>query len=294
MFLAPTDEHVMDGTFRKRMSRVTTWNVRTKDIKRYARADAGLCYDRGNIAYRDMENATLRGWTSVGRHPDAVKREERAIRYEEYMTCLPYDALPPLPARGVEHVFVRLRPEHGVIDLGSQRSMENTPVRLYRPEGSEGIELPFKRREFQRGTIKFYPFRGAYFIVSSYFDPVLGYGTSPWPQGVPRPVWWLYPDGKVEQIVIPPAIWMRGTIVPTKAGLLAISNASFTLTGEPPFDGVYLIDGARGQGLLRGLLEASDVSSDGCNFAVRRQPEPGVRRPAYWTITVLSLCQEAR
>jgi hypothetical protein len=292
VFSAWTDEHVMDGSFRKRRSRVTTWNLRTNEKKRYAPIDGGLCYDNGSIAYREVENAALRDWTTLGRLSGPMTREPRAIRYDE-LTCLPYDALPQPPARDVEHVFVRLRPEHGFIDLGPQRSIENAPIKLYAPGSSRGVELPFKRREFERGTIKYFPFKGAYFIVSSYFDAAHGYGVSPWPQGVPRPVWWLHPDGTVEEIIISPTAWMRESIVPTATGLLAISNAFFTITGEPPTDGVYLIEGTRSRRLMRGVLEATDVSPGGCGFAVRRQPEPGVRRPAYWTITVLSLCKEA-
>lgn len=293
IFSAWTDEHVMDGMFRKRRSRVTTWNLRTDEKKRYAPIDGGLCYDNGSIAYREVENAALRDWTTLGRLSGPMTREPRAIRYDE-LTCLPYDALPQPPARDVEHEFFRLRPEHGFIDLGpAQRWTENTLIHFQKAGSAEFIELPLRRRQIERATIKFYAFKGAYFIESVYFDSVRGYQTSPWPEGVPRPVWWLYPDGTVEEIIISPAAWMRESIVPTATGLLARSNAFFTITGEPPTDGVYLIEGTRSRRLLRGVLEASDVSPDGCRFAVRRQPEPGVRRPAYWTITVLSLCKEA-
>lgn len=293
VFSAWTDEYVMQGTFRKRLSRLTSWNTRTKEIRRYGVADGGLCYDRGNVVFWETDNPARRQWVTTGRLDGSLTRDERALRYDELMTCLPYDELPPLPARDVEHEFVRLRPEHGFIDLGPQRSMANTPIRLYKPGNSVGIELPFKRREFQQGTIRYFTFKGAYFILSSYFDPVRGYGISPWPEGVPRPVWWLYPDGRVEEIIVPYAKWMRGRIVPTKTGLLALNNTFFTITGEAPFDGVYLIDGRGGQRLLRGVLEENDVSEGGCKFAVRRAVEPATKRPMYLTVTVLELCREA-
>jgi hypothetical protein len=293
IFSAWTDEHVMDGTFRKRVSRVMTWNFRTKETKRYAAIDGGLCYDSGTIAYREVENAALRDWTTLGRLGGPVTRVQRAIRYDEF-TCLPYETLPRPPARDVEHEFVRLRPEHGFIDLGpSQQWTENTYIHFQKSGSRELVELPLRRRQIERATIKFYPFKGAYFIESTYFDAVLGHQTSPWPEGVPRPVWWLYPDGRVEEVVISYSRGASGRIVPTAVGLLALDNTFFTVTGEAPFDGVYLITGAGAKRLIRGVFEANNVSPGGCRFAVRRLPLPGVKSPDYWTLTVLSLCQEA-
>lgn len=294
LFAAPTDDYVMQGTFRKRVSRVTTWNAGTKEVKRAGRVDGGLCYDRGNIIYWETDNVARRQWISSGRLGGTVTRKERALRYDE-MTCLPFDALPQPPARAVEHEFVRLRPEHGFIDMGPHKGWpQNTQIHLYRPGSTVGIELPFSRRELKRGTIKYFPFKGAYFVESSYFDRVLGYETSPWPSGMPRPVWWLYPDGKVEEIIIPYAKWMSSRIVPTRAGLLAVDNTFFTITGEQPFDGVYLMSGKDNRRLLRGVFESSDVSENGCRFAVRRAPKPGAQGPTYWTVTVLSLCEEPK
>lgn len=293
LFSAPTDEFVMQGSFRKPVSKLTVWNFRTKKITRLAAADGGLCYYEGNLAYWESDNSARRQWTSLGRLRGPMTREERGIRYDG-TTCLPYEALPQPPARSEEHVFVRLRPEHGFIDMGAQLSTANTPMRLYKPGSLEGIELPLKRREIQRATIRFFPFKGAYFIESVYFDPSRGYEIAPWPERLVRPVWWLYPDGKVEEILVPPSIWMRERIVPSKVGLAAISNGFFTITGAPPYDGAYLVDGKGGRRLIRGVFDAADLSSDGCRLAVHRQPEPGLRRPEYWTLTVLALCQEAR
>lgn len=295
IFIGPTDEQKVDGPSRQRLTRVTTWDARTKNVRRLAAADAGLCYDRGRIAYREIENWALRSWTSIGRHPGTIPREERDIRYDEPMSCMPIDALPPLPVRSVEHDFVRLLPEHGFIDLGqSTRWTENTAIHLQPPDGGRLVELPLKRREIQRGTIKFFAFKGAYFVESVYFDVARGYETAPWPEGVPRAAWWLYPDGKVERMTIAPAAWARGRIVPTRAGLLGMSNAFSARGGAAASDGVYVISNGNARRVLRGSFGASAVSADGCAFAVRRQPNPGAGQRDYWTLSLLRVCKEEK
>lgn len=293
LFLGPTGEFATSG---KRVNRVSTWNIRTKEVKRFETGDGGLCYDDGRIAYWERDFSPSREWMNIGRFGEELKRIQRTSRFDP-MTCLPYDELPSLPEWTKERWIMRLRPEHGFVDLGPHSEMKNTPIRLFRPGSETSVELPIGRREFVQARVRYFPFRGAYFFESEYFvsnprHPDGGSNLWPWPQGLARPAWWLYPDGRVEEITIPYAIWMRREIIPTKPGLLARDSTFFTITGKKPFDGIYLIDGkGGGSRLIRGVFEANAVSADGCRFAITRQPEPGVRRPDYWTVTVLDFCQ---
>ena len=291
VFLATTGEYVWDGELRKPVLHVTSWDVRTNAIARHAPADVGLCYDRGRIAYRENEHLTKRVWTSLGHHPGPIVREEREIRYDEQMSCMPLEALPPVPSRDAGHEFVRLLPEHGFIDFGPARtSLYNTPV-LHVPGSVSGIELPFPRREIERGTISYFPFKGAYFIQSRYFDVARGEAT-PWPAELPRPIWWLYPDGKVERVLLPPAEWMRGRIFPTRSGLLVVYNNPPIGPGKEESYGIFLIDGAHGQRLSRGVFLGGAVSPGGCRFASPRVRNPGPQHQ--WILTVFELCEEPR
>jgi hypothetical protein len=298
LFIGPVDEYVIreDG-FREHIKRVTKWNVRTKAVTRYGRVSGGLCYDRGNVSYYEVNFATNQRWSNYGRLDGVVAREERHIPFDS-VTCLPSDQTPALPDWTKDRWIKRLRPEHGFLDLGPQREMKNTPIRLSRFDSDVPIVLPIKRRDFLQISVRFYPFRGAYFFESDYFEtntkhPWGGANRGPWPRGLPRPVWWLFPDGKVEEIVIPPAVWMAYKIVPTKKALVATNNVFFTVTGEAPFDGVYVMDGkGGGERILRGVTESTTTSDDGCRLALRRQPQPGVRQPAYWTVSVVALCAE--
>ena len=82
--------------------------------------------------------------------------------------CLPYDGLPALPEWTKDRSIVRLRPEHGFIDMGPRNEMKNTPIRLFRPRAEAPIELPIRRREFVQETVRYVPFKGAYFFESDW------------------------------------------------------------------------------------------------------------------------------
>jgi len=296
LFYGPSGEHVIrsDG-FRKPVHRLATWNVRTKETKRFNEIDAALCYYQGNIAFKEIDNALMRDWTSIGRFPGEIKRFDRAVPFDP-LTCIPVEALSPLPAWTKDRSIMRLRPEHGFLDLGPRREQKNEPVRLVRNGSDKGIELPIRRREFLPALVRYYPHKGAYFFPGAFFrpdprNPNGGYGVSPWPEGIARPVKWLYPDGRVEELVIPYAKWARQALVPTKAGILAIDTTFFTVTGEAPWDGLYLLDGKSwSRRLSRGLFRAHALSEDGCKLAAGRDPEPGRRQPEYWTVTVYDVC----
>ena len=111
------------------------------------KSTANLCYDNGNIAYSEIDHAAAKGWTSIGRFPGEMKRFEGPIRFDS-LTCLPVDALPPLPDWTRDRSIMRLRPEHGFLDLGPQRAPKNEPVRLVRNGSDKAIEVPIRRREF--------------------------------------------------------------------------------------------------------------------------------------------------
>jgi len=298
VFYGPSGEHVTraDGS-RERVHRLTTWNARTKETKRFGEVTANLCYDNGNIAYSEIDHAASKGWTHIGRFPGEIKRSEGPIRFDS-LSCLPVDTLPPLPDWTRERSIMRLRPEHGFLDLGPQIAPKNEPVRLVRNGSDKAIEVPIRRREFIQPWVQYYPHKGAYFFAGEFFRPDPrhpwgGYNQSPWPEGKSRPVRWLYPDGSVEEVLVPAARWASRTLVPTKAGIVALDSTFFTVTGEAPSDGVYLLSGKGwSRRISRGLFENHALSENGCSLAVVRQPEPGKRRPEYWTVTIYDVCAE--
>jgi hypothetical protein len=282
LFFGPSGEHFIrsDG-FRKPVNRLTTWNLRSKQTKRFNEIDFGLCYYQGNIAFREIDSALMIDWTSIGRFPGDIKRFDGALAFDP-LTCVPAESLVPLPAWTKDHSIMRLRPEHGFLDLGPQRERGDNAIRFVRGNNEKPIELPIRPREVVLAWVQYYPHKGAYFFPSSF---------SKRDRTNPRLVRWLYPDGKVEDLAIPPAKWTHDTLVPTKAGIVALDSTFFTITGEAPWDGVYLLT-ARGWAprVSKGLFHEHALSEEGCKLAVNRQPEPGRRRPEYWTITIYDVC----
>jgi hypothetical protein len=169
------------------------------------------------------------------------------------------------------------------LDLGPQREAADGPIRLFRPGTDKAVELPIAPKEFRLTAVRYYSYKDAYFFPDNPFNS---------DRGKPRSVGWLFPDGKVEKLVIPPAKWAYRTLVPTKAGMVALDSTFFTVTGEAAWDGLYLL-GPTGwsQRFSRGLFESHALSKDGCKLAVRRQPDPAHRRPEYWTVTIYDVCQ---
>jgi hypothetical protein len=282
LFSGPSGEHVIrsDG-FRKPVNRVTTWNLRSKQTKRFNEIDAGLCYYEGNIAFKEFDNALMKQWTSMGRFPGEIKRFDGVVRFDP-LTCVPAASLAPLPDWAKDRSIMRLRPEHGLLDLGPQREGVGGPIRLLRTGTDTPIALPVVHREFVLTSVRYYPHMGAYFLPGNLRSD----------RKKPRSVGWLYPDGRVEKLVIPPAKWTNRMLVPTKAGIVALDSTFFTVTGEAPWDGLYLLNqNGWSQRFSRGLFEDHALSSDGCKLAVRRQPDPVGRRPEYWTVTIYDVCQ---
>jgi hypothetical protein len=102
------------------------------------------------------------------------------------------------------------------------------------------------------------------------------------------PVWWLYPDGRLDEIKLPAGHWLQTVVVPTASGFATI-NTYFTI-GQA---GVYLIRGERVTRVLEGLVEQQAVSPSGCRMAVRHDPRPfetNARNYRHVTLKAIDLC----
>jgi hypothetical protein len=278
------------------VTRVTVWNVRTDEIRRYGELAGSLCYYEGWVVFWERDVPTDRLWINQGKLGETVRTERGPAQGEfDPVTCRPIKESPPRPewTRGLAVRW--LRPEHGLLVLGSsERSefMKNTPIR-YCDQGKQElcIELPLRQRE-TRG-FDWQPFKRAYFIFADYFrlvprHPDGGFNVRPWPEGLPMPVWWLYPGGRVDEIKLPAGHWLQSRVVPTAVGYATI-NTYFTI-GQA---GVYLIRGEKVQRILDGFVEQQAISPDGCRLAVHHDPKPletYARKYQLITLKVIELC----
>jgi hypothetical protein len=204
------------------VGRIATYNYKTGEQRVFGKATSGQCYSDGYISYIFLDKMTDELWASYGPLGNEVtrkiKRGEMSFdRGTQYQTCRPSSERLPPPewARGKYYVW-NLRADHGVLSCATLDYYEQTvKARFHRRDDSIGVELPFTCYDVRRGFM-YYPFKNAYFAQE--FAPVI-----PWPQGRDRKAYWLYPDGRVETIVFPYSTAIRGEMLPTAKGILALS-----------------------------------------------------------------------
>jgi hypothetical protein len=298
LFAGPTGEtrRRPDGADEP-VNRVSVWNIRTNEVRRYAEISSQLCHHEGYVVFWQRDVSDRRLWVNYGKLGKETRQERGTLQPGEFYdthTCRHHTELPPLPEWTREVGGRRLLPQHGF--LVNDRSFRNTPYRfcpVTAKDQEHCVELPIKRREVKGFT--WYPFKRAYFAVGDYFQVLPnhrdgGLNQSPWPRSLPMPVWWLYPDGRVEQIRLPPGPWLDYFVFPTRVGMVTIGRAS-AQAGHT----LYLVNGDTGIPLLTGMFEKEAVSPDGCQFAVIHDPKtPADSTPKYQrpiTLKVIGLCQ---
>ena len=296
------DLSLKGGAGKSMHTAVYVWSVPDNKVTQVTKSGAVHCASNGYVRYVTTDtNGSLVWYKGLlgEERPFAVKKEGRKdIEYlEPNLTTNSFslfdcrDRVQDMSKR--DEKIIQLQPSHGYLDGGSRLGKEAQNSRRYQyfPIGSEkGIEMPFKTRE-SGGGIRYYPFKGAYFIGSSFFDEKSGQGIWPWPSNLSRPLWWLYPDGRVEEIRLRPGLPVDTYILPSKPGILIVSHR-FEVKNGPSEDGAYLVRDGEVQKLIAGSIAArgGDISPDGCNFAIVHS--------YFWdydkrinTIKVINLCE---
>jgi hypothetical protein len=303
LFGGPTGEMRRGDGVAEPITRVSVWNVRTNEVKRYGELAGSLCYYEGYVVFWERDVATNRLWINYGKLGETVRQERGPAQGEfDPVTCRPIKELPERPDWTKGLALRWLRPEHGLLVLGSGSgidSMKNTRL-SYCPsvDKMRCVDLPLKRRE--ANGFHWYDFQGAYFVWSEFFfvdpsHPAGGYTRAPWPLDQPRPVWWLYPDGKVEVILLPPSPWRDGgsiSFYPTLRGVFVQSH-SLSKTGLGNAGG-YLVHREKITKLVEAYIENSAVSPDGCRIAYIHDPYdvfPRKVRLQRITLRAIELCR---
>jgi hypothetical protein len=276
------------------LSSLYLWDVESGAVESLGDIATSLCYANGYVRYprwkltngepgKDFE--VLAG--EFGKEALIDTSGSAPIDPE---TCKPRTTA-PLPEWTQGKAVKRLRPEHGFLVLGPEKDDRNWPV-TYHPNGNpQGIPMPFKRREAYLAFINYVPFKGAYFLTGDYFianpeHPLDGYNRSPWPKGLPIPMWWLYPDGRVEEIRLPTdsRFATATTTFPAKAGVYYISP------DYPHGDGLFkVIDQNKVERIIKGFIDAYAVSPDGCRIAMDHDPSY-VGKRGLGTLKVIDIC----
>ena len=261
------------GKGKKIHTGIFIWDTKQNRVTKYADSEASLCYADGYIAYRlprgpdntDPRGMDFRRAGQMGEEKPYERRSKSQNLRGNPLTCKDFDYGPSLSSN---RKIWPLRDEHGYLDLGvlgGQVSLKNTPITLY-PPGKQGIPLRIGRREIAR--IDYYAFRGAYFVSRHFYDKA-GNQQYPWPKGISQIEWWLYPDGKVDEVKIISGPWEGGGVVrffPTRQGIFLVSHKLKNYK-EAGIAGGYYVRGARFEKLITGYITRAAVSPDGCKVA---------------------------
>ncbi|MDX9996280.1 MAG: hypothetical protein RBS28_13265 [Rhodocyclaceae bacterium] len=262
------------------MFRVHTWNTETGEITVGAEASKMLCVHAGRIKYAtyvlkggryaEEEMQWFAGNIGEEREADRALEGLTASDWETHWpTCQQVKQMPPLPTWTEGRSIKRLLPEHGFLDLGVLRGQEDE-VKYY-PLGAgkdEGIVMPFKKGRFSTVTIRFFPFKNAYLIESSHWAYV-----KPWPVDFPtKRLWWLHPDGRVEEYAVPHHTSYQFYYASNKGWVFKSNDTSREKVGEA---GLYLVQGEQITRLVSAVVSNPAVSPDGCRIAYRHDPHDG-------------------
>ena len=182
-----------------------------------------------------------------------------------------------------------LLPGDGYLDLGlwGPNRPEKVTVRYY-PEGSDrGTPVPFTDDQSSGDCIRYYPFKGAYFLVDCF-----GGGED---ATVCEPAWWFWPrEMRWEKLCLPSG--MENTrVVPTKLGLV-VNHRAIARGGGVKEAGVFLFTGGRKIRLVAGFALHVAASPDGCKVAfplepdIHRAPKPGTTWPWEPSVRMIDLC----
>jgi hypothetical protein len=147
--------------------------------------------------------------------------------------------------------------------------LQETPVKLYRPDKPGPMELPILSKELGLSSeLAYSQYLGRYVIVPGTWRERrdMRNNSESWRRGQPMPVYLLSRDGDVQTIDVPSGTWVTPHMAwPTRQGLfLASSNAPSTNSLQA---GGWLLKDNRMIKLFDHLVSAAGVSPDGCKIA---------------------------
>ena len=276
------------------LSRLATYNYRTGERKTYGNADWQACYANGYVSYLTVDRSTgdlLAVSGELGKETSRAVKLKRGEQFFDYASCRPFSELPGRPGWLDEKTQFRyLWPPAGIINCRADRVSdweEYVKARFHKRRDATGVALPFSCFQVYPG-LKYYPFKGAYFAYE--------YSGGPWPQDHERRAFWLYPDGRVETVVLPYSDAIRGAIgVPTARGIVTFPGSGTHRAHFPTYS-VYLVTPEAAKLIAEGNALAASTSPDGCKVAMLHDPEYSTRVDKLQiivgaTLKVLELCQ---
>jgi len=250
------------------------WDTKINSITKYKQHVMDFCYRDGIIQYRTgarQPDIGKRIWTFYRGKINEESIDTTPDRKEDKLNCR-YISVWPRFTKGKTHAILREGDGYLVLDETADNvKFENYALLHYKGENQDPIRLPFRRYDADR--VNYYPFKQAYFLYpSSYFKD--GSHILSWPTNIPIFTWWIYPDGKFEQVEIPLGVWTRGGLrfYPMREGIFLVNRHSRS-DRDPGNAGGYIVKGTNTRSVISGVLtDISTVSPDGCRVAFSHTP----------------------
>jgi len=269
---------LQDGTV-KRGEWLLEYKVSTGKVREQGRIGS-LCFDNGYIRYwrptpetADLPLTQQKPEVFYGPYgketqmPPPLVKKTNAPSARTW-DCKYEDELPSLPAWTKGKVVKRLRPEHGFVEAAPISWMDVRLAKLYPSSGGQA-DIPLRALDLPISlTTEYYPFKNAYLFTSSYHR-------TPLPSGVPQNLWWLYPDGRLEEIATIIRDEKNWPLTNVDVWNFVISRQGIYFSGAEPNitprigkSGLYrLKPGGQPEKIVDGRIGSKAVSPDGCKIA---------------------------
>jgi hypothetical protein len=275
------------------------WDTRTNRVSLNMKDAREVCYFQGVFEYgigppqRPLK--ILRGSPGNLQETDAT----HIIRYGLHARATAPDAIVSvcemnrfagLPDPVDRHIKSRLRAGHGYLDLGDNPFGGDYNIRFFPQDQPEGVTLPIRIWEMDGGLPAYIPFMNAYLIYGSRSSAKSAY--TEWPKGMPRSIYLLSPDGKVEVLKLPFGEHIRpvgASFHLTKKGVLVVSRDMSALGDINGGAVVYLVQGKQITRVWSRVRGVRNVSADGCQFAATVSTQGENKSP---TLRMINLCHD--
>jgi len=235
-------------------------NVTSGEVREHVRLDrnGGFCYSAGRISYKKEGGNLWFGEFGAEKEAGGASKTVAGDAFAERLRCQDIDRsrYPQWPSE-----LVVLLEEHGVIELRyADHARQYLGVYLWKPGAVEPVFVTDKRLS----GLYYAPFKRAYF-----------WGRPGYLDRTPTEGLWLYPDGRVETLVIPPGRWnefrsTNATFLPTKVGMLVLiggpDHVTYLLPPDRSRPNNFRSEEMRT--VFRGVAWRFAVSPNGCRLAV--------------------------
>lgn len=269
---------------------LAVWDTQTNKVTPHTDYAQGVraCYADGYLSYVLYDDRVVKNY--------AEQLAKKRIRYfagsfgKEQPLAVPAQQIPVLnefscrfitdlnhPVYRKDRLIKPLKEGHGYLDYGlwsdTREIKQKKPFLYYQMGKDKAHELSITQDNVLL-QISYYPFKNAYYLHR--------FVNGPWSPQFEKS-WWLYPNGKIEEVPIPQGIWKGPSVgfFQTKIGTFVIYGTFKRAKEKTGFryeigdSGGYLVNGA-GEivKVIPGYIKSLAISPDGCKAAIVHYEHP--------------------